>query len=766
VVAHPEFEAEQQYITHAYECLDNMRVSARLLQHSIDPDAGGTHQARLERDVVEEKAMGRLSKLQLGSESLIFGRIDRKGSDGPDSGERFYIGRLPVSDKQQNPVVVDWRAPVAEAFYRATGRNPLGLERRRHFATEETNLIGIDDEVFDIERLESHETGLVGTGALLAALGKARSGHMRDIVATIQSEQDEIIRGELQGILVVQGGPGTGKTAVALHRASYLLYTHRFPLERQGVLVVGPNRTFVRYIARVLPALGETGVDLAGIDDLYPDVVPSVLEKHSVAKVKGDIRMAKVVRRAVATRERGLRDGLTVGFSLVNLTVSPAETAEMVAVVKRSHRVHNQSRKHLQSLLVERLYVRYREAMARKGLTVVGEGVQPFEDVADQLKRNPEVKLALDRMWPLLTPQMLLRDLYSKAALISAASRDLLNENEQRELQRDRGESVDDVAWTSYDIPLLDEAAQLLGPLPKQGTLIGVDGVAIPNVDEGIRTYGHIVIDETQDLSPMQLRMVARRSLGGSMTIVGDIGQATGMWAPQNWDQVLSYLPAKLGRKPPRQVELTVGYRTPAEIMAVAAKVLAVAAPELTVPRSVRTVGYEPLAYAATAETLIATVVAQVNAMRDRIVQGTIGILCPDDRVEEIAQNLQAEGIVFEPIGGNGNGIAVLGVRMAKGLEFDGVIIVEPAIVAEESAQGLRALFVALTRPTQTLTIVHSLPLPACIADSFDAEGRAMEAGAGAEIVPNFVAPRVATVTREVTDTADDNTAAAAGRLF
>ena len=730
MAAHPEFEAEQAHITRAYECLDQMRTSARLLQHSIEADSGGTHQARLERDVVEEKALGRLSKLQLGSESLVFGRIDRKGNDGPDSGERFYIGRLPVSDRQQNPIVIDWRAPVAEAFYRATGRKPLGLERRRHFATEESNLIGIDDEVFDIERLESTQSGLVGTGALLAALGRARSGHMRDIVATIQSEQDEIIRGDLQGILVVQGGPGTGKTAVALHRASYLLYTHRFPLERQGVLVVGPNRTFIRYIARVLPALGETGVDLAGIDDLYSDVTPSALESHRVARVKGDIRMAKVVRRGVSTRQRGMRDGLTVGFGLVNLTVTAAETAELVAIVKRSHRVHNASRKHLQSILIERLYQRYREAMARKGLVVVGEGVQPFEDVADQLKRHPDVKLALDRMWPLLSPQMLLRDLFSKPALIAAASRDILDDSEQRCLVRDRGDSLDDVAWTSSDIPLLDEAGQLLGPLPKQGTLIGVDGVVIAHVDEGIRTYGHIVIDETQDLSPMQLRMVSRRSLGGSMTIVGDIGQATGMWAPDSWDQILSYLPTRMGRKPPRQVELTVGYRTPAEIMAVAAKVLAVAAPELTVPRSVRSVGYEPLAFAATSQTLIPTVVEQVNKMRDRLVEGTIGILCPDDRVDEIHADLQAAGITFEPIGGNGDGAAVLGVRMAKGLEFDGVILVEPAIVAEESAQGLRALFVAITRPTRALTIVHSLPLPQCIATAFDDEGRAMDAAA------------------------------------
>ena len=721
VAAHPEFTSEQEYIRNAYACLEKMRASAKLLQHSIEPEAGGTHQARLERDVVEEKAIGRLGRLQLGSESLIFGRIDRHRPVGVTEGERFYIGRLPVSDREQNPIVIDWRAPVAEPFYRATGRNPLGLERRRHFATEESTLIGIDDEVFDVERLDSNDSTLVGTGALLAALGRARSGAMRDIVATIQAEQDEIIRADMAGILVVQGGPGTGKTAVALHRASYLLYTHRFPLDRQGVLVVGPNRTFIRYIARVLPALGETGVDLAGIDDLVTDISVSAREAHNVAKVKGDIRMAKVIRRAVMTRQRGLRDGLKVGFGLLELSVSAAETAEMVAVVKRSHRVHNGSRKHLQSLLVERLYQRYRESMARKGLTIVGEGVAAFEDISPQLKRTPEVKLALDRMWPLLTPQMLLRDLFGKTALIAAASREILSDDEQNSLARGRGETVEDVAWTSSDVPLIDEAAQLLGPLPKTGTLIGTptDVQQVVAAEEGIRTYGHIVIDETQDLSPMQLRMVARRSLNGSMTIVGDIGQATGMWAPKNWDQVLSYLPTK---RPARQVELTVGYRTPAEIMAVAANVLAVAAPDLTVPKSVRSVGYHPTAHQVEAHELIDAVVERVHAVREQIVQGTIGVLCPDDMAEDMAARMHRAGVSFEPIGGNGNGATVLGVRLSKGLEFDAVVLVEPAIVARESAQGLRALFVAITRPTQALAIVHSLPLPESLASAFMAD--------------------------------------------
>lgn len=442
---HPEFESERDYIAHAYECLERMRSSARQLQYSVETGPGGTHQARFERDVVEDQAMHRLSRLQLGNESLVFGRIDRlPAADG--SAERFYIGRLPVADAEQSPVVVDWRAPVAEPFYRATGRNPLGLERRRHFATEGEKLLGIDDEVFSVDRLANDDgKSLVGTGALLAALGRARTGVMRDIVATIQSEQDEIIRTDLHGVLVVQGGPGTGKTAVALHRASYLLYTHRFPLERQGVLVVGPNRYFIRYIARVLPALGETGVDLLSVEDLFPDVSARARDSHPVARIKGDLRMAKFIRKAVSTRQRGLRDGLTLGYGVLELTVTADETTELVNTVKRGHRQHNGSRKQLQTLLLERLYDHYRAAMSRHGLNVVGEGVQSYEDFVPGIKRLEEFKLALDRMWPLLTAQSFLRDLFGAPALIKAAAAGILNDDEQKLLHRDRGHSVEDV---------------------------------------------------------------------------------------------------------------------------------------------------------------------------------------------------------------------------------------------------------------------------------------------------------------------------------
>lgn len=716
---HPEFAAEQAYLLWAYECLEGMRDAARKLQYSIETGAGGTHQARFERDVVEDRAMERLARLQIGGESLLFGRIDRTSPDGPGTGERFYIGRLPVSDTEQNAVIVDWRAPMAESFYRATGAERLGLERRRHFATEAEHLVGIDDEVFSLERLE-HDSGLdlVGTGALLSALGRARRGQMRDIVATIQREQDEIIRSGLPGAVVVQGGPGTGKTAVALHRTAYLLYSHRFPLERQGVLVVGPSRLFIRYIGRVLPALGEHAVELASIDDLVADVAVRSVDSHATARVKGDARMAKVIRRAVLTRQRVPREAVRVRFGVTELVLSTEELSEIVHTVKRAHRVHNAARKQLQSIVCDRLAERYREALARfdrDGITF------DRASIVSQLKRNDEVRAALDRMWPLLSPTVLLRDLFGAPALIKAAARDILTETEQQALVRPRGESLEDVRWTSADIALLDEAAIYLGPLPARAHVPG--GVVAPSEipgqhrglkandphEEGIRTYGHLVVDEAQDLSPMQLRMLGRRSLNGSMTIVGDIGQATGMWAPKSWDEVLAHLPVKRSRT----VELTVGYRAPSEVMDLAARVLAEAAPDLAVPRSVRTQGASPVfVFASPEETLAAAVARALLALKADLGDGTVGILCPTSLVSTISEDLLARGIELDPNGSMGDGMSVLAVSSAKGLEFDGVVVVEPSVIVDEAAQGLRSLYVAITRTTRLLAIVASKPLP------------------------------------------------------
>jgi len=313
-VSDSEIELEQAHIDNAYRLLEQARARAVELRRMVEVGRGGTTQARYERDVMEESIQNRLGQLQLGSASLIFGRIDE------ESGERFYIGRLAVADEYQEPVVVDWRAPVAEPFYRATGRHPMGLVRRRHFVTRGKDLLNIEDELFDLDQLDENYQG---HGALLAALDQNRDGQLRDIVATIQGEQDEIIRDSPKGMIIVQGGPGTGKTVVALHRAAYLLYTHRFPLEGQGVLVVGPNRLFLRYIEQVLPSLGEAGVHLSVLADLFCDIFPKVrihlADDLKSAQVKGDLRMIRLIEKAISDRQRALPEELSLGFGLVRL---------------------------------------------------------------------------------------------------------------------------------------------------------------------------------------------------------------------------------------------------------------------------------------------------------------------------------------------------------------------------------------------------------------------------------------------------------------
>src|SRR4051794_5990513 len=325
----------------------------------VEVGRGGTEQARFERDVIWDTILHRLARLPLGDASLCFGRIDREppasangNGHGVDMGEgdTFYIGRIAVSDRNQEPVVVDWRAPVAEPFYRATGRDSMGLARRRHFATRGRTLLNIEDELFGERALgigggTPAGDGISGYGSLISALETARSGRLGDIVATIQGEQDEIIRAPLPGVLVVQGGPGTGKTVVALHRAAYLLYTHRFPLEDQGVLVVGPNRLFLAYIERVLPSLGEAGVEQVVLNDLVPDVAFGAVDTQAAARVKGDARMGQVLAKAVRDRGRPLRDDLVVPFGLSSLRVTAKETDRIVQAARRRYRRHNAARR-------------------------------------------------------------------------------------------------------------------------------------------------------------------------------------------------------------------------------------------------------------------------------------------------------------------------------------------------------------------------------------------------------------------------------------
>ncbi len=613
-----------------------------------------------------------------------------------------------MSSEEHDPLIVDWRAPVAEPFYRATGRHPLGLRRRRHFLAEGRRILAIEDEGFAIEGEDPEDAdgeaglGLVGTGVLLAALDRSRTGRMRDIVATVQREQDEIIRAPLGGILVVQGGPGTGKTAVALHRAAYLLYTHRFPLERQGVLVVGPNPLFLTYISHVLPSLGESGVALTTIEGLRPECRVRATEDRKAARIKGEARMAQVIARAVRNRQRSLPEDVELGVEGHRLVITREMSQSIVSIARRRPGPHNSRRRVVENQLWKRLHHQWELASQRRERSGGTAFEMTLEELRSAVRKMPEVRAALDRMWPLLTPQQFLHDLFGAPALIHLASSGRLTPAEESLLHRPRSESADEVAWTSADIPLIDESAVLLGVIPEKGVR------RTPDNDGSPRGYGHIVVDEAQDLTPMGLRMLSRRSISGSMTIVGDLGQATGAVAPDTWEQVDAHLPARH-----RLAELSVNYRTPSEIMDLAAGVLAVAAPNLRAPDSVRTSGEQPVICEVAPSALAKEVAdAAVNAANGGA--GLVGVICPPSLVADVADALDATGVTYgaPERGGLDETITLVPVEVCKGLEFDSVIVVEPAAVVQESPQGYRALFVALTRATQHLVVLHSRPLP------------------------------------------------------
>jgi DNA helicase IV len=728
---HPDLAAEQAYLDHAYECLEATRQAATKMTSLVEVGRGGTNQARFERDVIWETMASRLAQLELGQAALCFGRIDTDGRDldGTDGtgatgtdGESFYIGRIAVADEVQEPVIVDWRAPIAEPFYRATGRQPMGLVRRRHFATRGRTLLGIEDELFGDAvaslglvtgtapargaRANGGHSGdgrtITGHGALIAALEEARTGKLTDIVATIQGEQDEIIRADLSGVVVVQGGPGTGKTVVALHRAAYLLYTFRFPLEGQGVLVVGPNRLFLSYIEQVLPSLGEAGVELCVLADLVPDVDVAGYDHGLASRVKGDLRMTTLLRRAVRQRERPLRHDLVVGFGLQHLRLSTAQSERIVREARRRYRTHNAGR-------------RYVEGEVFAALAASGRGEVPARDVRDRLRPTPELREALEWMWPALTPAELLHDLFGGKALLRGAARELFDDHEWQSLYRPRADHVAEVVWTNDDAPLLDEARGLLGPTPRSKRRRQRQQAEGLPADDEVRTYGHIVVDEAQDLSPMQLRVLGRRSLNGSMTIVGDIAQATGQWAHASWDEILEHLPDK---RPARRTELSIGYRLPAPIMALAAKVLHEAAPGLDPPRSVREDGDPPRVLAVAPDgDLPAEVVAVAVSEREAVGLGNVAVICAQSHVEVLAAAFDAASVTYGRATRHGLDarITIVPVGLVKGLELDAALVVEPAAVVDEEAQGMRALYVALTRATKRLAVVHQRPLPGAL---------------------------------------------------
>ena len=681
--ANPELEAEQAYIDRAYECLERTRAAARAVRHEVQTGPGGTFQARYERDVLIEQADQRLAQTDLGDQSLCFGRIDQVG------GDRFYIGRIAVSDETSEPVIVDWRAPIAEPFYRATGREPMGLVRRRHFATSGRVLRGIDDEFFGEARDELQAGAVVGQGALISALEEARSGKLGDIVATIQGEQDEVIRAPLPGILVVQGGPGTGKTVVALHRAAYLLYTHRFPLEGQGVMVIGPNRLFLSYIEQVLPSLGEAGVEIAVLADLVPHIRASGVDAPEVARLKGELRICDLLHKAVRDRQRPLRETAIIPLGVERLRVTREDSMELITSARRRARTHNGGRRFLVEGFFRLLASKMREPLE-------------WHVVRDRTKSLPETREALERMWPLLTPAELLNDLFGSAALTRLAGSKWFSDDELALLHRKRADDAETIVWSTNDVPLLDEALEVLGARPKHKD------------EDAIRTYGHIVVDEAQDLSPMELRVVDRRSLNGSMTIVGDIAQATSASGHTSWDSILRHLPQ---RREPHRAELLIGYRVPAPSMDLASRVLALAAPGLRPPRSIREAGDPPIVQATTAERFGPDLCGAVRREVEAVGSGSVAVICPTGWVDRVEAALSAGGVDFGQAhrGRFDHQVTVAPITLVKGLELDACIVVDPQAVLDGEYRGAQTLYVGLTRATKRLSIIHEQALPSVL---------------------------------------------------
>ena len=765
-----EIAEEQTFLDVALGALDHMRAGAASLRDSVAVAHRRGAGDLVERDVVMGTALQRLDQLAIGDQPLFFGRIDyRPNVEGRT--DSYHVGRLAVSDEDLNPLVVDWRAPVAEAFYRATGVEPLNLARRRHVAIRAHEVTGVEDEYFtdegaawdataaralDEEGLVEGGLALGGAGALLAALGRARSGRMADIVATIQSEQDQIIRSPLAGVLLVQGGPGTGKTAVALHRAAYLLYTHRATLERQGVLVVGPNRLFLHYIEDVLPSLGESGVRLSTIAGLVTNIVVSGHDSDELAALKGDARMVRFLARALATRQRALRHDVVIPVGRARLILRAADTRDAVERARRRPGNHNQRRSALARELAQRLAQAYRARVATgPGLGTEDEDedeLASLGELADQIRATSEFKEAMQRVWPRLSGAELLHDLFGAPALIEAAGRGLLSEDEQRLLFRARRDSLDDVAWTAADAALIDEARVLLGPRrrprahvrPSESALLdGIDldayrgdiraaalreaaraAVTVaPEPDEAeFVTYGHIVVDEAQDLSAMEWRALRRRDLNGSMTIVGDMGQATTAASAASWEIVLAMLEP---RRPPTRVDLSVSYRPPAEVLDFAAATLRAASPDLTPPRPVRRAGSSPTVEVVAPGDLAATLVAAVRRELAAVSPGRVAVVADARRVREVRDALVRDGLdAVDPTDDESSGLSsdlvVVAAQGANGLEFDAVVVVDPAAIARRgtpavNARGLRTLYVAMTRPTRRLALVSDEPLPASL---------------------------------------------------
>jgi DNA helicase IV len=649
-VPHPDLASEQAHVDSAYAALDRMRATLLRTASTAATDVAA--------EAIEKWSTVRLRNLAEAEEGLCFGRIDVEGSDGS-----LYVGRRWVDDEERTTLVVNWQAPAARPFYTATPAEPHGVTLRRRFRTRGRQLLDLSDEILD----GSLEDALATVDdLLLEELDRAREGRMRDIVATIQADQYRLIAREPTPPLVVQGGPGTGKTAVGLHRASFLLYTHRQKLRR--ILLVGPSPTFMEYVSHVLPVLGEESVEQRAVSELV-DVAVTRSDPADVQELKGDPRLAEILRRAAELRAEPGAGELVVRLEGSFVGVEADEVAELLVDARAQLGLSAAARERFRMDVLRRFYEDY---CTRLGAIAV----RTFEEVERALKKDGRLKKFLDQVWPTAKPEQLVGQLLSSRARLEEAADGLFDAAEQARLTR-RGRG-----WSESDLALLDEAATLLVGAPAR--------------------FGHVIVDEAQDLTPMQLRMIGRRAAGG-FTILGDVAQATGPVPYRTWDELLPHLPeggqAEL-------VELRHAYRVPREIMDFALPLLEQIAPESEPPLAYRSGAAPPRVVEG--EPVLARALEEAAALGDE--EGLLAVIGP----ASFRDAAEAPALFDD------TRIPFLTPREAKGLEFDHVVVVEPAQIVDEGArgQGLRELYVALTRPTRTLVVVYSRPLPELLAQS------------------------------------------------
>ncbi|WP_288272866.1 AAA family ATPase [uncultured Bifidobacterium sp.] len=734
-----QLDEEQHAVDRAYGRLDDLRAQVR--KRLDDVRAAGAHGSptqRTERDSFATMYEDRLAQLRAVEDRLVFGRLDDA------AGTRRYIGRIGLSDADHEPILTDWRAEAARPFYEATPSHHGDIVMRRHITLHFRDVVGIEDEVLDVHsehvNAASERGTLTGEGALLASLGSRRTGKMTDIVATIQAEQDRIIRADLRGALVVQGGPGTGKTAVALHRAAYLLYTHRRRLERSGVLIVGPSEDFLHYIDQVLPSLGETGVVSRTIGELIPGVIADREDDPHVARLKGQRRMAHAIANAVAARERVPSKLPVITINGMSAPMRAADIEQAIADARRTRQPHNKARETFVTTMLDAMRTRIVEQ-----LDYTPDAAE-MSDILAQLRMNDRLRVTLNLAWLPMNGAWLIDQMFSKPAQLKRFA-PWLTDEQVRMLTREPGAPL-----TRSDIPLLDEALELLGPDPHEQAKRAArdarraeeeqyarDTLAQAGIGSGIVssarlaeemsgddvelvatraaadrewTYGHIVVDEAQELTPMDWRMLIRRCPSRSFTIVGDVAQTSALGGAHDWATSMNAL---FGAHNWDLNELTINYRNPREVSDLAADFARGEGLYISTVKAIRSVP-ESVERASVGDraALYRAVADRTLALADEFVvddgTGRVAVIVPD-AIADAVRDALADAFGGTRRGVLGDQVVVCGTRAVKGLEYDAVVVVEPGLIADEAPSRVSAaadLYVALTRPTQRLLILRT----------------------------------------------------------